>query len=157
MKTIFKITVVALVFMLSSACAEADSAGADKQAARDALIAFADAINAGDIEKAGAIYDRDAGFHWIDRGTVQYESGEAAAQSLNALMAEGANATMTFEDILLTDLTPGAVLVSAKYQYDIRYTDDRQGFAFGGWMTLAMVKRDDGWKIAGGQAGPAAE
>ena len=144
------------------AAVEAGSVGlpsgdAAKEEARAALLAYAAAINEGDVDKAGEIYDRDADFHWIDRGVIQYQDGEAAAESLRGLIAPGATATMTFGEIRTADLAPGAVLVSARYNYEMSYAGDDEGFSFGGWMTLAMVKRENGWRIAGGQAGPAAE
>ncbi|GJL94006.1 MAG: hypothetical protein DHS20C05_04110 [Hyphococcus sp.] len=125
-----------------------------KDEARAALIAYGEALSSGDIEKAAEYYDRDADFHWIERGGVQYESGDEAAASLKALIVPGATAKLTFDDIRIADLGPTAALASAYFTYEMDYENDQQDFSFGGWMSVALTKRAQGWRFAAGQVGP---
>jgi len=125
-----------------------------KNQARDALLAYADAINVGDVELAASFYDNDPDFHWIERGGVQYDNSEAAANSLKELIVPNASAMLTFDNVKVADLSVNAALVSAHFDYQMSFQGDQPSFSFDGWMSVAMVKRAEGWRIAAGQVGP---
>lgn len=147
------------VFTLIHGCSAPGDAARDqninvKTEASNALLAYGEAISVGDIDLAVSYYDRDSDFHWIERGGVQYESADAAADSLKALIVPGAAAKLTFDNIIVTDLSGNVAFVSAHFDYQMSYTGDQPGFSFDGWMSVGMVKRSGGWRIAAGQVGP---
>lgn len=130
---------------------KADSDSAAK--AVDAFEAYVDALNAGDIETAAAIYDLSPGFHWIERGGVQYETGAEAARALKSLSANAGLSRMTVNTVKVSELAEGAVLLSAQFDFAMLSEAGDEQFSFDGWMTVGMAKRDGGWRIAGGQTG----
>lgn len=136
-----------------TACSPGQS-GDTRAEARAAFQAYADALNTGDIEAAAAMYDTEEGFHWVERGGIQYENGADAAVSLGNLTAGGAPTRMTVDTIRVADLGDGAALVSAHFDFAMLSTEGVEQFSFDGWMTVGMVKRATGWRIAGGQVGP---
>lgn len=119
-----------------------------------ALNAYVDAINRGDTTAAGAFYDRDADFHWIDQGKVQYRSAEQAIQSLQSVSSQGSRSVFTLEDPIVAELGDQSAITSVQYSFEVRSAEGASLFGWQGWMTIGWVKRDDGWKIAAGQAGP---
>lgn len=125
--------------------------------AKAAFEAYVGALNKGDIAVAAAMYDAEEGFHWIERGQVQYESGEEAAASLKSLVANGSAIEMTLGTVRVAELTAGSALVSAQFSFAMSAENGDPQFSFDGWMTVGMVKRTDGWRIAGGQSGPGAQ
>jgi ketosteroid isomerase-like protein len=136
-----------------SACGQEGSVETGLEA-RAAMEAYVQALNEGDIETAAGMYDTGPGFHWIERGGVQYESGSQAAASLRQLSQDGGSTRMIMEQIQVAELGEGAALVSGYFTIT-RYSDDGSAqFSFDGWMTVGMTKRADGWRIAGGQTGP---
>jgi len=146
--------------LLLVGCVENGSGYVDddvKAEAAGAFARYADAINESDYEVAAAFYDDDADFHWIDRGALQYDSSQAAAASLRGFAQPGMKAVFTLEDPYVGDLSRESVLLSVRYRFDQQTEEGEAVFGFDGWMTVGMVKRDDGWKIAGGQAGPAVD
>lgn len=142
--------------LLLAACSAQNSHNvADvKASASDALIAYTEAINTGDLQRAASFYDDDPDFHWIERGGVQYDNAEAASASLQGFAIPGATAAMTLDQIHVADLSATAALVSTHFDFSMTFENGEGNFAFDGWMSVAMVKRDDGWRIAGGQVGP---
>jgi len=122
--------------------------------AKAAFGTYVKALNDGDINLAVAMYDDEIGFHWIERGEVQYDKGADAAASLKALSQSGGKAMMTADNVRVAAMENGSALVSAHFDYAMLDEEGEQQFAFDGWMTVGMVKRADGWKIAGGQTGP---
>ncbi|WP_162789542.1 nuclear transport factor 2 family protein [Altererythrobacter sp. ZODW24] len=135
-----------------SACSVQKLDSADE--AKAAFESYISALNNGDTEAAAAVYDSGPGFHWIERGGVQYASGAAAANSLRELAKSSGESTMTIEDVQVASMSADSALVSAHFEYVMEGAAGEQGFSFDGWMTVGMVKREDGWKIAGGQTGP---
>lgn len=154
-----KITNYILVLTLIFGCSQHEGAATEqtidvKKEARNALLDYGEAISVGDIALAASYYDRDPDFHWIERGGVQYESGDAAADALKALIVPGASARLSFDNIKVVDLSDNTAFVSAHFDYEMSFKGDQPGFSFDGWMSVAMVKRAQGWRIAGGQVGP---
>lgn len=145
---------IALIFscVVLTACNPAQSD--NKAEARAAFEAYAEALNTGDIEVAAAMYDTEAGFHWVERGDIQYATGAEAAASLRGLSGGDGQPHMTLDRIQVADLGEEAALVSAHFDFAMLSTDGAEQFSFDGWMTVGMVKRADGWRIAGGQVGP---
>lgn len=157
---------VILFFLLAcivvAACApvtdfEANASSDVKTDVRSAFDAYVAAINAGDLQKATTYYDNDDDFHWIDQGKLQYASAEAAKESLLNSSPSDSSTQFAYDGVYIADLSANAALVSVRYTYAVSFESDATGYGWEGWMTFAMVKREDGWKIAGGQAGPAAE
>ena len=136
-------------------------AGLSGQAAasheNEALAAFQDfigAISAEDAATATAFYDRAPGFHWVENGGLVYADAEAAATSLASVIDLGADLTVTLGDHYVVALGSDAALISAYVVLDAAYPDPQENFSYDGWMTFAMIKRAEGWRIAGGQTGP---
>lgn len=139
------------------ALAMAACAAPDGDPARQAEAAFGQyvaAVNSGESGAVAAMYDDNSGFHWVERGAVQYSSGEEAAASFEEMTASGYTVHMTADTVKVAVLSEDSALVSA--HFDFAMTNEQTGapFEFDGWMTVGMVKRGDGWKIAGGQTGP---
>ena len=124
--------------------------------AHRAFETYIEALNRGDTETAASMYDNNEGFHWIERGGVQYESGAEAADSLRALSANGGRSNMSVDNIRVAVLADGAALVSGHFDFTMLSSDGEPQFSFDGWMTVGMVKRAGAWRIAGGQTGPGA-
>jgi len=122
--------------------------------AERAFETYVAAINDGDTEKATQFYDRADGFHWVERGNVQYASGDEAAASLIENSSAAHRVTMKIDDLHSAPLGPGAALLSAHFTYSARGSHGSLIYSFDGWMTVGMVKRAEGWRIAGGQTGP---
>ncbi len=144
-----------LVLLVSmSACEPMSSATDSTTEAKAAFQAYVDAINNGDIESASVMYDVEEGFHWVERGGLQYARGEDAAESLRTLTSNGGVPRMSIDDIHAAHLSKGAALVSAHFDFSVLSDTGEERFSFDGWMTVGMAMRSGGWRIAGGQSGP---
>ncbi|WP_300376280.1 nuclear transport factor 2 family protein [Henriciella sp.] len=131
------------------------TAQADTSAdARAAFEAYVEAINTSDAETAAGFYDRDPDFHWIEQGKLRYTNAEEAAASMQGLLSYGGTPQMTVRKILVADTSDTSALVTANFDFAMIGSDDGTMFRFGGWMSVAMTLREDGWKIAAGQSGP---
>lgn len=143
-----------MMIFLMIALAACSPANGDAEISAEA--AFADyvaALNNGDIEVAASIYDDADGFHWIERGAVQYASGAEAAKSLKASLQSGGKVRMRTDNVHVAEMGTDSALLSAHFEYTMLDEADIALFSFDGWMTVGMVKREDGWKIVGGQTG----
>ncbi|MEO9636005.1 MAG: nuclear transport factor 2 family protein [Parasphingorhabdus sp.] len=146
-----------VAFFATLALAACSPANDDPETSAEA--AFADyvaALNNGDVEVAASIYDDADGFHWIERGAVQYASAAEAANSLKASLRSGGKAKMRTDNVHVAEMGTDSALVSAHFEYTMFDDADKALFSFDGWMTVGMVRRKNGWKIAGGQTGPGA-
>lgn len=140
-------------FLLLIAACSGPSINTEQEAA-SAFEAYVEALNSDDVSVAASMYDREDGFHWIERGGVQYESGADAAASLQSLTQTGGKSQMTVDSIHVAEMAEGAALVSAHFDFVMLSSEGQQQFAFDGWITVGMVKRAEGWRIVGGQTGP---
>ena len=61
---------------------------------------------------------------------------------------------MTLDTMRVSNLTNDSALLSTHFDFVMRSKDGDTQFSFDGWMTVGMVRREEGWKIAGGQTGP---
>lgn len=156
---------VFLLLLFPAACADdnrsaGNNPGAVKADAVAAVREFASAISAGNLERAGKIYDGSGDFYWIDRGRLQYENAAGARNSLLSFAGQDAEISMVLEETHATALGTDAALVSARYSLNVTCPDaaapECQSYGFSGWMTMGMLKRPEGWRIAGGHAGPSA-
>ena len=68
------------LFLAACGKASTTSYATPEQAFED----YVAALNNGDAAKAADYYDTADGFHWIERGHVQYETGEEAASSIKS-------------------------------------------------------------------------
>lgn len=137
------------------ACTEAaPDFAAQKQQAINAFNTYVTNLNAGDYEAAAEIYDNGPDFHWVERGGVQYASGAEAAASLRSFSGQTGTASMTVDEMMAATLSDGAVLITAHFTFSMANPDGTQQFAFDGWMTAAMTRRAEGWRMAAGQVGP---
>lgn len=144
-------TLACLAMVIASCGAPAPDTASE---ARIAFEDYIDALNEGDIESAVEMYDSEPGFHWIERGGIAYENGSEAAASLRSFSAESSSNEMRAEQIQVAVLAEGAALVSGYFTFAQLSEEGETLFSFDGWMTLGMVKRPEGWRIAGGQSGP---
>ncbi len=143
---------IAVSAVMLASCAAQDSDPA--QEAEAAFDQYVVAINEGDIDAIASIYDTNPGFHWVERGGVQYTSGKEAAASFEELLTSGSTPRMTVDDMQIAVLGEDSALVSTHFDLAMLDAAGAEQFAFDGWITVGMVKREEGWKIAGGQTGP---
>ncbi|HPE29861.1 MAG TPA: DUF4440 domain-containing protein [Parvularculaceae bacterium] len=143
-------------FCASCSGATAYDAGKTKAEAAALLADYALAISTGDFDRAASTYDDDEDFHWIDRGMLQYASASDAAASLKSIAQPGMKSVLILEKPVVADLSENAALASVRYRFDQRQENGDPLWGFDAWMTVGLVKRDDGWKIAARQAAPAA-
>lgn len=146
------VAAVALPLLTACAAAADENASAQARAAFDAYVA---AINNGDVDTAASLYDRDPDFHWVEKGELRYTSADAAVESMTGLLAMGGMPLMTVNEVLVADLGDDAALVTANFNFVMLGEDKTPMFGFDGWISTAIVRREDGWKIAAGQSGPA--
>ncbi|MFK7828731.1 MAG: hypothetical protein AB8B57_03020 [Congregibacter sp.] len=137
----------AMLLMVSCGDAQADT----RAEAEAAFRSYVDAVSTGKSEFAASMYEDAPGFHWVEQGAIQYESADEAAASLLAISESGAAPRMTVNILRVAELGDGAALVSAQFDFDLLSDTGDSLFSFGGWMTVGMVKRTGGWRIAGGQ------
>ncbi len=145
------IFVVGLVWL--SACGPKaiesyDPAAVQKDAA-SAFQAYVTALNDDDLETARNFYDDTPGFHWIEKGRIHFEDGEAAAKALTGFGEGPGKSVMTIDDMRVAPMGPDAAFVSAKYRFSVFFPGG-DFMEIPGWMSVAMVRRDEEWKIAGG-------
>lgn len=131
-----------------------DQVNAEARGAFDDYVAD---LNRGDYAKASLIYDLAPDFHWIERGGIQYESGAEAAVSLLSLGGQGSTPRMTTDEMRITYLSPTSTLISTHFYFQMVDEDGNVQFGFDGWMSVAMVKKENGWVFAAGQVGPGAD
>lgn len=120
-----------------------------RQEAASAFNAYVEALNNNDLETARAFYDREDGFHWVDRGAVTYETGEEAANALQPYQDATSKSVMTIEDMHVAALGPDAAFVTVKFRFSIFMPGDNF-MEIPGLMSVGMVRREDGWKMAAG-------
>lgn len=145
-----RLQMIVVAVLVASCSAPVDNTAQD---ARLAFEAYVEALNAANFDSAAQMYDNSEGFHWIERGGVQYESGSDAANSLRALSDSGGKPQMRLDAVRVAKLADGAALVSAQFDFQMLAETGDEMFAFDGWMTVGMVRREKGWRIAGGQTG----
>lgn len=128
-----------------------------KAEVRGAFDAYVADLNRGDYAQAALIYERGQNFHWIERGGIQYASGAEAAASLQSFEGQGVTPRMTNDEMHVAYLSPGSALVSTHFTFEMMEAGGETRFAFNGWMSVAMVKRQNRWLFAAGQVGPGRE
>lgn len=121
---------------------------------QEAFESYVTALNAGDTDKAASYYDTSEGFHWVERGHIQYDSGSEAADALKGFQSNGDRSEMTLDNMRVAELSKDSTLISTHFDFTMYNDTDEALFSFDGWMTVGMVKRGTDWKIAGGQTGP---
>ncbi|MEP2736038.1 MAG: nuclear transport factor 2 family protein [Erythrobacter sp.] len=146
-------TKIAILCALALAACEQETA-APSEEAKAAFASYVAALNEGDIRAVAKMYDDNSGFYWIERGSVQYTSGGEASASLKDLYDDGNSTLIATDNIQVAELGTDSALVSAHFDFTLLNNSGKSQFSFDGWMTVGMVRRDDGWKIAGGQTGP---
>ncbi len=149
-----RLAIAISALILASCTAQGSDPAREAEAAFDQYVA---AINDGDTDAISSMYDTNPGFHWVERGGVQYTSGKEATASFEELVASGATPEMTTDNMQIAVLGEGSALLSTHFDLAMLDAAGVEQFAFDGWMTVGMVKRGDGWKIAGGQTGPGEE
>jgi ketosteroid isomerase-like protein len=130
------------------------SAGNTEAEILAAVTDYFDAINRGDLDKATDMYDERDGFHWIEQGKIQYENTEQAAQSLRDFAGSGLRPEIALGASRIAILTDNSAFASVQFSLTAYSADNAPQFAFRGWMSVAMVKREGEWRIAAGQTGP---
>ena len=120
-----------------------------REEASVAFRAYIDAINEGDTQRAGEFYDRAEGFHWVERGSVGYETGDEAAAAVSAFTDNNTTTHMAIIEMRVAELSPDAATVSVQSEFTAIMTGGMT-MKIPGWMSVAMARRDDGRKIAAG-------
>ncbi len=134
-------SVLLCALALLAACTEADNsaktaAAETSSAAQSAFEGYVSAINTGDIERAAVYYDEADGFHWVERGAIQYEDGAGAAASLQQLAQMGGSMQMTVDTVRVAPLGPQSALLSAHFVLTLSEDDGAESLSFDGWMTV---------------------
>ncbi len=142
-----------VVFLLVALCLTGCTAATDtssvEEEVRATLVAYSAAINAGDAAAAGAFYDDEGDFYWVERGRVQYKNADEARESMKNLADSDFDVTIMMTDVKVAPLSSSTAFASGLFETTFAQPDGKS-FGLGGWMTVGMVKREDGWRIAGG-------
>lgn len=116
---------------------------------RAALLSFAEAMNAGDLDQVADMYADLPSFYWIESGALRYQGKEEAVASLEALAESGMRLDVTYTDIKITSLGPRSAIASAIFETVFSHPSGRE-FQFNGVQTTGMILTENGWKIASG-------
>lgn len=104
------------------------------------------ATNAGDRDRALALYDRDPRFRWVEDGRVRYTSVDGIAAGLAELDSLFESAEIEWVDPEAVALAPGVGAVSSGYRQV--FADGEGGrFSLEGAITFTAVHRQEGWRL----------
>lgn len=121
-----------------------------RQGVQATLDTYRELSAAGKWDALMRLYADDARFRWVTNGTVVARSVAEIHKGLSAQPA-GSRAETTYQDVEITQLAPGLAQVATPFQ--TRLVDAKGGaFTYGGFLTMVLVERADGWKILSGHA-----
>ena len=144
-------SVVLLAFALLGCGATPSAMEAEhERALEDSVLAVLEdlgsATNAGEWDRALALYSRDARFHWVEDGKVRYASADAVGAGFAELDSLFESATIEWIDPRAVALAPGVGAVTAGYRQV--FLDGEGGrFSLEGALTFTAVHRPDGWRL----------
>jgi len=125
-------------------------ATAIRQGVQATLDAYAKLSAAGSWEALMRLYADEPRFRWMSNGTIVARSVDEIRKTFLAL-PPGSRFETTYQDVEITPLAPGVAQMAAPFQ--TRVVDPKSGgYAFGGFLTMILVERADGWKILSGHA-----
>jgi len=105
---------------------------------------------AGSWEALMRLYADEPRFRWMSNGAIVARSVDEIRKTFLAL-PPGSRFETTYQDVEITPLAPGVAQMAAPFH--TRVVDSKSGgYAFGGFLTMILVERADGWKILSGHA-----
>jgi hypothetical protein len=124
-------------------------AAAIRDSVKATLAAFLRYSAAGHWDSLAGLYDESPEFRWMEEGIVQYRSSAQIRQALRRA-SPGTRIETTHHDTQIAALAPGVGSVATAFH--TRFVDPRNpaGLEFGGVITMTLVHRDAGWRIAVG-------
>ena len=105
--------------------------------------------NSGDLASVLDFYARDPAFHWVENGTITYESHEAVTTAFESLAPRMKELRLGFDEPRVVALGPGVAALTAAYR---QMFADTAGAVFdvAGVVTFIAVHREAGWKFIAG-------
>lgn len=129
-------------------------ATAIRQGVQATLDAHGKLSAAGSWEALMRLYADEPRFRWMSNGTIVARSVDEIRKTFLAL-PPGSRFETTYQDVEITPLAPGVAQMAAPFH--TRVVDPKSGgYAFGGFLTMILVERADGWKILSGHASSSA-
>ena len=84
--------------------------------ARDAVVAYVEAVNAMDLDSAGTFYSDSPDFHWIEDGSVRYRSARESRESLAGLGAMASSLNLAISDLSVAALSSDIAVASCRFE-----------------------------------------
>lgn len=168
------LTVAAAAICALAACGEGDApraatgdapgdppgaaTGADLSAAaagaRAAVEAYVAAVNAMDLDSAGAFYMDAPDFLWIEDGAIRYRSARESRESLAALAAMASSTELAVSDLSVAALGPGIAVATCRFVQTVDI-EGGPGFAFAGALTIVLRRENGRWLFVSGHTSSA--
>ena len=123
--------------------------------ARAAIGAYVEAVNAMDLDSAGAFYSESPDFRWIEDGEVGYRSAQASRESLAGLGAMASSLELALSDLSVTGLSADVALATCHFEQKVHIGEGGASFAFSGAMTIVLRREDGRWLFASGHTSSA--
>ncbi len=123
--------------------------------ARAAVVAYVEAVNAMDLDSAGAFYSEFPDFRWIEDGEVGYRSAQASRESLAGLGAMASSLELALSDLSVTGLSAGIALATCQFVQTVHMEEGGSSFAFSGAMTIVLRREHGRWLFASGHTSSA--
>ena len=119
--------------------------------ARATFTKYKEVLNAADWPSVLRFYADDPRFEWIEDGEVRYASKDAIAPAFEAMVGTGSKIRYVTEPPRIAVLAPNVVNLRTKFETTI-IDKDGKPFAFGGMITIDMIKTTNGWKFLRGHS-----
>lgn len=116
------------------------------------LADYAGFSSEGDLAGLAELYLDEPGFVWAEDGGIRYRAVAEVRASLESLSA-GMDVTTVLDDTRILPMAPGVAWVTTAFE--TRVGGAQGGFSYSGMITMTVVHRDAGWKIAGGHTSTA--
>lgn len=123
--------------------------------ARDAIGAYVEAVNAMDLDSAGAFYSESPDFQWIEDGEVSYRSAQASRESLAGLGAMASSLELALSDLSVTGLSADIALATCHFEQTVHIEEGGTSFAFSGAMTIVLRRENGRWLFVSGHTSSA--
>ncbi len=123
--------------------------------ARDALVAYVGAVNAMDLDSAGAFYSDSPDFHWIEDGEIRYRSAQESRESLAELGAMASAMELTVSGLSVTALSDDIAVAACHFAQTVQVAERGPGFTFSGAMSIVLRREDGRWLFVAGHTSSA--
>ena len=139
---------------LGSGCAARDvtltasARAAMQDSLRTTLDAFRIATSASQRDSVSHMYADDSTFRWIEDGRVVARSATVVRQHLLAMPASTRIET-AYDSVEYLPVAPGVGSLTTHYTTTVKDSAGG-GYSFGGFLTMTLVHRPNGWRIISG-------